>query len=181
MGSASVDTAPRIARVQSFVVVLANHLANSRERDADPYDAWYRSAMGHFKEVARRVCHQHQHHQCQSRPCTPHASPPPFPLSPVRRCAVPSGGQGSGRTPGRRVCAELRPAHHRRPHPPPPVLGPRRRALAGWLASPGSPQGPPPLCEPAKVGRRTALVFKQGRKQITKTKIYTIYFIFLAL
>lgn len=39
---------------QSFVVVLANHLANSRERDADPYDAWYRSAMGHFKEVARR-------------------------------------------------------------------------------------------------------------------------------
>jgi hypothetical protein len=39
---------------QSFVVVLANHLANCQERDADPYDAWYRSAMGHFKEVARR-------------------------------------------------------------------------------------------------------------------------------
>jgi hypothetical protein len=39
---------------QSFVTVLANHLANCQERDADPYDAWYHSAMGHFKEIARK-------------------------------------------------------------------------------------------------------------------------------
>eukprot|EP00005_Dracoamoeba_jomungandri_P013753 CAMPEP_0174265190 /NCGR_PEP_ID=MMETSP0439-20130205/25516_1 /TAXON_ID=0 /ORGANISM="Stereomyxa ramosa, Strain Chinc5" /LENGTH=793 /DNA_ID=CAMNT_0015351511 /DNA_START=36 /DNA_END=2417 /DNA_ORIENTATION=- len=39
---------------QRFTISISNHLTNCEARDADPYDYWYYSALGHLKEIGRK-------------------------------------------------------------------------------------------------------------------------------